>query len=587
MKKIFLHAIFLVAACFWLLSLAGAQAPPGQKPISGQPIKAAAPRHATATAPLNRAARKALLRALRGKIRHVFVIYQENRSFDSYFGTFPGADNLASPQARRHGLRQWDPLGHDWVRPFALRAADTADPHHDREALIAKADRGRMDLFVSEEEFEQLQAGASWRVAHQLGLLTMAHEDCHTIPYLWLYAHRFALYDHIFQGMYGPSTPGNIDLIAAQTGQTQWARHPGEAVKHYAWGSGEPVVNDMPPHFGPYRNGVPKATQLNQSYATLLLTLEGAQARLARRDNHGVRRDIAELARLRQNPVPWGWYQEGFGNGRGNHHPAYLAHHDAPQYFGYIRENQPLWSGVHGLRDFFQVLARRQLPARSVSFIKGGLHNPFGWRPARRTAFIQKHFLGDDDHPGYSDSQISEALAAKTVDAIAHSPYWKHSAIFLFWDDSGGFYDHVPPPRFETCPDHHPCGDGPRIPLILISPYARAGAIPHASGDHASFAKFLDVLFRLPRLASLPDEKPWLPEGPRDGVARLTNLLTGFDAARLEGRKAPLAARLAEIPDYGQIPPAMSCAQIGVEPVRIPGVNNHPPQGFQAVPSRR
>jgi phospholipase C len=525
---------------------------------------------------------------LRAHIRHVFVIYQENRSFDSYFGTFPGADNLATAEARQHGFREYDPIGHIWVTPFRLDAADVASPNHSRVGLIAKSDGGRMDRFVAEEEQIALKKGASRSYSRQMGLVTMAYEDCDTIPFLWLYAHRFALYDHIFEGMYGPSTPGNIDLIAAQTGQTQWARNPGEAVRTNDTGPGEPVATSMDPPFGPYAHGVPRAHQLDQNYATLLLTLLGRKAAAAKLDNGGVRQDITELAKLDHQAVPWAWYQEGFGNGHGNFHPAYIPHHNAPQYFGYIRENQPLWSGVHDLTDFFTVMAEHQLAARSVVFIKGGHHNPFGWRPANSDPRVQALFLGDDDHPANSDSQIAESLVAKVVNTVARSPYWSDSAIFIIWDDPGGFYDHVAPPQFEVCPDGHPCGDGPRIPLILISPYAKGGAIVHEKGDHASFAKFIDAVFGLPALASLPDEKPYMPEGPRDANPRLTNLLGGFDPARLGGSKPPIPASEAEIPDaaVNRFPPPVSCKTIGVTPVSVPGALSTPPAGFNPLPRK-
>ncbi len=85
-----------------------------------------------------------------------------------------------------------------------------------------------------------------------MGLLTMSHYDCDTIPYLWKYARSFTLYDRFFQGMIGPSTPGNIEIIAAQTGQTQWARDPEEAVKPNGKGPGVPVLSSIDPAFGPY-----------------------------------------------------------------------------------------------------------------------------------------------------------------------------------------------------------------------------------------------------------------------------------------------------------------------------------------------
>ncbi len=518
---------------------------------------------------------------LRKHIHHVFVIYQENRSFDSYFGSFPGADNLATAQARAHGFRQWDAIGHEWITPFLLKAADTADADHSREALLAKVDHGRMDKFVAYEEQNLVNVKlTSPEFARQVGILTMAHEDCTTIPFLWMYAHRFALYDHIFQAMYGPSTPGNIDLIAGQTGQTQAARHPNEKFKSI-YGPGEPVVNDENPAFGPY--AFPRqahgAHQLDQTYATLMLSLSGRNARKVKIDIDDIKADIGELAKLNHKAVPWAWYQEGFGDGEGNDHPAYIPHHNSPQYFGYIRKNPSMWSGEHDLVDFFASMKKEDLPPKSVVFVKGGRENPFGWKPANPAA---QDILGDDDHPAYSDSQLSESLVAKVVNAVARSPYWKDSVIIVLWDDSEGFYDHVPPPQFETCPDKQPCGDGPRVPLILISPYAKAGSIVSNPGDHVSFSKFLDVLFDLPPLASLPDEKPYLPEGPRDTNPRLTNLLGGFDAARLSGAKPPIPASQAEIPDkiVNHFPPAMSCKDTGVMPVVIPGASLTPPKGF-------
>lgn len=527
-------------------------------------------------------ARQQLIANLRAHIHHVFVIYQENRSFDSYFGSFPGADNLATAQARAHGFRQWDAIGHEWIVPFLLKAADTSDPGHSRPALLAKSDHGRMDNFVGYQEHYLADVKqASPMFARQVGILTMAHEDCHTIPFLWMYAHRFALYDHIFQAMYGPSTPGNIDLIAGQTGQTQAARHPDEAFKSALSGRGEPVVDDENPAFGPYAypRQAKEQHQYDQTYATLMLTLSGRKATKVKIDTDDIKQDIGELTKLDKKAISWGWYQEGFGNGKGNNHPGYIPHHNAPQYFGYIRKNQSMWSGEHNLLDFFTVMKKKELPARSVVFVKGGRLNPFGWKPANPNA---QGILGDDDHPAYSDSQLSEALVAKVVNAIARSPYWKDSAIIITWDDSGGFYDHVPPPQFEKCPDKNPCGDGPRVPLILISPYAKTGGIISNPGDTASFAKFLDVLYNLPPMASLPDEKPYLPEGPRDTNPRLTNLLGGFDAARLAGKKALIPAAQAEIPAtvVNQFPPPMTCKQTGVTPVVIPGGSLKPPKGF-------
>lgn len=527
-------------------------------------------------------ARRQMIANLRTHIKHVFVVYQENRSFDSYFGSFPGTDNLATAEARAHGFRQYDEIGHTWVTPFLINAPDTRDADHSRDALLAKTDGGRMDKFIAYEEKNRMaKPGSSPEAARQVGILTMAHEDCSTIPFLWMYAHRFTIYDHIFQAMYGPSTPGNIDLIAGQTGQTQAARHPEETAKSPS-GPGEPVLSDPDPRFGPYTfgdngRGVP---QLDQTYATLMLTMKGQDApKDVVNDIDDVKEDIGAIGQLDRVAVPWAWYQEGFGDGTNGNHPAYVSHHNAPQYFGYIRQNPKMWNGEHDLVEFFTDVEKQQLPARSVVFIKGGYKNPFGWKPADPAA---AKILGDDDHPGYADSQLSESLVATVVNAVARSPYWKDSAIIVIWDDSEGFYDHVPPPKFEMCPDKQPCGDGPRVPLLLISPYAKSGGVVSDSGDHVSFAKFLDVLYELPPLASLPDEKPYLPQGPRDMNPRLTDLLGGFDSARLAGRTPPIPASQAEIPDevVNNFPPRMTCKDIGVTPVKIPGTSDALPKGW-------
>jgi phospholipase C len=519
---------------------------------------------------------------LRARIHHVFIIYQENRSFDSYFGTFPGADNLATDKARSHGFSQYDPIGNQWIRPFRLVDPDLADADHSRPMLYAKADDGKMDLYVAAEEGSRLREGATLAQAQHVGILTMAHEDCDTIPFLWKYAKSFVLFDHIFQAMYGPSTPGNIDLVAAQTGQTQWARHPSQAVGDADDGPGVPVVDDLYPAFGPYHKAEPKAKQVDLTFANLFLTLSGVAATGAVIDNGGVKEDIATLASSAKPAVPWGWYQEGFKDDGSGTYPAYVTHHNPAQYFGYVRLNAALWSNVHDLTELLPAIQSGSLPDRGVFFIKGGYRNIFGWQPANANPQIRAAFRGDDDHPGYSDSQLSEAMAATFINAIAHSKYWNDSAIVILWDDSEGYYDHVPPPVFETCPDGRPCGDGPRVPLILISPYAKSGAIVSDPGDHASFAKFVETVFDLPALASLPDEKPYLPKGPRDADAAITDLLGAFDPSRLAGTAPPIPASAAWIPPatVASFPPPINCKTLGITPVTVPGELPAPPPGF-------
>jgi phospholipase C len=214
---------------------------------------------------------------------------------------------------------------------------------------------------------------------------------------------------------------------------------------------------------------------------------------------------------------------------------------------------------------------------------------------------VQKAFIGDDDHPAYSDAQISEAMVARSINKIASSPYWSQSAIVITWDDSEGDYDHVPPPITKWGPDGGIVSNGPRVPLIVISPFARTHAIEHATGNHASVVKFADVLFNLTPLAQLPDEQAARALGkqlysqdhlgPDDAFTPgVDDLLGAFDPARLAGRAAPLPAAYVEIPDQDvmRLPAAsgMSCRGIGVVPtdVRL-GIRNEIPADFNPRPN--
>jgi phospholipase C len=520
---------------------------------------------------------------VRSKIKHVFVIYQENHTFDNYFGSYPGAENLSTALARAHGFRQYDPIGKQWVTPYPITDPDTSGPSQSRDVIEPKMHGGAMDRFVAVQE---RKSGAEYGPAdaQSVGLITMSYYDCDTLPFLWKYAKTFTLFDRYFQAMAGPSTPNNVEVIAAQEGQSQGARFSGDVPKGVK-APGTPIFGDLDPAYPPYESGgKSKKTQIDQQYATLMLTLGGASDAAARKDTQGVRDDLATITRSGKPAIPWAWYQEGY-NGTPTGDPGYEAHHNAPQYFGYLRNNDVFWKNEHPLKLVLQQLRSGTLPASGIFYIKGGSKNSFGWKPRDPDPVVQQNTLGDDDHPGVGDTdhEVGEAFVATFVNAIARSKYWKDSAIIVTWDDAGGYYDHVPPPQFEHCPDGHACGDGPRVPMMILSPYAKSGAVVHDAGDTASIVKFADTIFGTPALASLPDEHPYLPQGPRDASRRITDLLGAFDAQRLSGARAPIPASAAEIPDavVNRIPVTMNCASLGIVPVRIPGAD-HPPAGYRA-----
>lgn len=578
-------------------------------------------------------------RFLRKRIKHVFVLYQENRSFDHYFGTFPGAEGLFShPAARTPGFNQTF-IGIDGrprhLHPFrigpAQYASDTADVDHSHDAIVAKMDivKGKplMDKYAESEERKHFSGKLPNEKAVQLGELTMAYVDGDTIPFLWRWADRFVLCDHIFQTITGPSTPGNLTIIAAQTGVSQWIEHPNLAAKG-PFGAGVPVENDANPFWGsnkdksaqklPYNpEDLKYPPQVNLTFPSLPLTLAGRSlAGIAKDDADpdgdlgDIRADVGFVSQKGRASVPWGWFEEGFDKeptdvqssdplDAQGHHASYVTHHNGPQYFGYLANNAQMSRNLHGLHDLFDALKNKTLPNQGVFYVKGGYLNTMGMRPACPDARAQMEFLGDDDHPGYSDAQISEAMLARTVNAIAGSPYWKDSAIIITWDDSEGDYDHVPPPVRTIGPDGKPVSDGPRVPMILISPYARTHSIFHGVGDQASVVKFVDRVFGLVPLADLPVErqlrkvgsaKGIVDAGPRDDLTPgITDLLGAFDPARLRGAKRPLPASYAEIPDWllAELPQktGYGLKQLGIVPTdRRKGIRNQIPKDFDPRP---
>ncbi|HEV2356260.1 MAG TPA: alkaline phosphatase family protein [bacterium] len=174
-------------------------------------------------------------------------------------------------------------------------------------------------------------------------------------------------------------------------------------------------------------------------------------------------------------------------------------------------------------------------------------------------------------------------------------------AIVITWDDSEGDYDHVPPPVTKWGPDGGVVSNGPRVPLIMLSPFARAHAVEPAAGSQASLVKFADVLFVLTPLAQLPDEAAARVTGrqvfhqdnlgPDDAMTPgIDDLVGAFDPARLAGQAAPLPAGYVEIPDQNvtRLPAAsgMSCRSVGIVPTDIGlGVHNEIPADFNPRPA--
>jgi phospholipase C len=573
-------------------------------------------------AALTKAQKVALLRQ---NVKYVFVLFQENRSFDSYFGTYPGANGLFSqPASQTAGFAQ--PIVNidgtvGTISPFLIPQtvktattpsttvqiypADTDSVDHSHVGIDNSLDVvsgvAQNDRYALNEEglttlggqivsrSTGLPTSSNPSLAQkQKGELVMGHVDCDTIPFLWQYADRFTLFDNFHQTIIGPSTPNAIAMIAGQSGETQWALHPGEGSNNTASSAvktsgGEPVVGDPGPFAGsnfdespikpPYgpNDESPATPAFNQTYASLPLSFMGNNILTTIQSDENpaldlldVQHDIKKIASNNLAPVSWGWFQEGYdheptdGNGPATY-ANYITHHNGPQYFGYVGDNPAVASNLHGLNDFFTAVASNALsPTGGVYYVRGGYGNNDGLTPLDKNPTVQANFTGNDDHPGYSDAQISEALLADEINAIASSPYWSQSVIIITYDETDGLYDHAVPSIRSFDPEGSPLSGGPRIPAIVISPYGNVHAISHEYGEHSSVIKFIDELFSLTPLGDLPDEVKarQLGEtelgqsqlGPADSLAGMDDLLDAFDNDRLSGTVATLP------PEYAMIP---------------------------------
>jgi phospholipase C len=606
-------------------------------PAGGSADMLVAPRGASTGArpqtPAQRAViaqRNALIAAVQKRVKYVFVLFQENRSFDSYFGTFPGADGLYSqPASQTPGFAQKIQNAdgsYSLISPFRIGpkeyAADTDDVDHSHFRLISKVDvkpnGPQMDAFALVEEQKHIPAGQTLPTlqAKQYGELAMAYEDCDTVPLLWNYANRFVLFDHIFQSYLGPSTPGNLAIIGAQAGETQYALHPNEGYRDNGGSApGVPVLNDRDPAFGPYRDGVPSSfVGINLTYATLPITLAGPSIpsvvgsdKTSSVDFADIFDDVDYLAG-QHNAAAWGWFEEGYDKEPGQPSAlaslaSYIPHHNGPQYFGYVANSNER-GNLHGLGDFFAAVSAGTLPRPGVFYVKGGTQNIMGLKPVDPEPTVQTNFMGDDDHPGYADAQISEALVAASINRIVKSKYWNQSAIIVTYDDSEGDYDHVPPPLRSIGPGvgNVPAdflSDGPRVPTIVISPFAKAHFIEHAYGDQGSVVKFVNKVFGLSALSNLPSEQKGrraaefagkFNYGPDDDDTNgITDLLGAFDQSRLNGTRPPLPASYAYVDPYfvQHLPQQtrLGCRAIGVIPVDyVRGIQNNIPADFNPRP---
>ena len=450
-------------------------------------------------------------------IKHLVVIFQENVSFDHYFGTYPFAENgkgepsfygrpfTPSVNGLSHRLLTKNPNAANAgnadaaINPFRLarNQAATADQDHGYTSEQRAFDGGKMDMFpLYTGHGETLPGGDA---AEEGKGQVMGYYDGNTVTAYWNYAQNFAMSDNHYGTGFGPSSPGAVNLIAGQTAGVVDTLN-GTGAETDDGHGGLTMIGDPDP-IGDVCSS-PTASQA---------TMGG--------------RNVGDL--LNEKNVTWGWFQGGFdltltnpdgstgctrrtlskvtnttSNDYSPHHAPFQYYpstanptHARPSSIAAIGKTDAA-NHQYDLHDFYDALDTDNLP--SVSFLKA---------PAYQ-----------DGHAGYSDPIDEQAFVVHVINALQQSGQWKDTAVVIAYDDSDGWYDHQEPPHTNASagttdaldgaglckgrvtlpgldgktPAQGRCGFGPRLPLLVVSPWARENMVDHSVTDQSSITRFIE-----------------------------------------------------------------------------------------------
>ncbi len=416
-------------------------------------------------------------------IKHVVVIFQENVSYDHYFGVYPNAPGFTAkpgtPSSNNY-ITHPDLITHNpnLFPPFLLSSALTCDMNHEYLAEQEAFDGGLADKFV---QFTS-SSGSGCKTD---GSSVMGYYDGRNVTAMWNIAQNFAMSDNSYSTTFGPSTPGAINLVSGQTfGATEDAVGGGADISDT-----DPTYDDC------------------SSTAFPTIAMSG--------------KNIGDL--LNDNGITWGWFQGGFKpstpwDGIAGHKAvcgtqtartqtdnalvtAYSPHHEPFEYYSST-------ANPHHLA-----------PASLAEIGHNGQANhqydlSLFWTAVKNGNLPQVTYLkapkAQDGHPGYSDPLDEQLFIANVTNTLENSPYWSDTAEFILYDDSDGWYDHVVPPIINHSNDplndaticegkkadlggaDDRCGYGMRQPLLVVSPYAKSNFISHRVSDQTSVLKFIE-----------------------------------------------------------------------------------------------
>jgi phospholipase C len=424
------------------------------------------------------------------KIQHLIFIIQENRSFDNFYGVYPGANGLSNAPAccpsslgaaaamsppfhanvSKPVLIVGDELppgqmypdsndnltlgpaaaGSD-VRPFLLPSLSIGDLTHAWRAAYTDWNGGKMNGFIVGEHSSD----------------TMGYYNRTDIPYYWDYADNFVLDDNFFSSLMGPSFPNHLYIASGSAGNGTLANP-----HNFGWIVNGTVI-DNPPQCA---TDVSICVDLSLTWASMAQSLS----------EHG---------------ITWKWY-----TGAANYTQA--SYWDVLPVFSYFQQHpDQIKQNVVSTQSFVDSALAGSLP--SVSWIMPGSKwappvAPFTNRPSVADC-------GTSDHPP-ARPDCGMDYVSYLVNAVMKSSEWSSTAIVVTWDDYGGFYDHVPPPQVGAA------GEGFRVPTLVISPYAKHGFVDHTPYEFSSLLSLVESNFGLPSL------------GQRDSVGIGKNdMMNSFD----------------------------------------------------------
>jgi phospholipase C len=419
------------------------------------------------------------------KIQHVVIIMQENRSFDTYFGTFPGADGIPA------GTCVPDPTNGGCVRPFHDAADLNFGGPHGASNSTADIHGGLMDGFVGQAEkgqhcttddpscspCQESSAGSCIDV--------MGYHDAREIPNYWTYAQDYVLQDHMFEPIASWSHPQHLFMVS------EWSAFCTNPLD--AFSCKNAIQNPNPDHIAGIN--APSDQTPHFAWTDLTYLLYRAGVSWGYYVFNGTEPDCENDSSMTCAPVQQGPQTPGIWN-------------PLPDFTDVHQDNQ--LGNIQSLTNFFTAARSGTLPA--VSWI-----NPNG--------NVSEH------PPGLVSA--GQAYVTGLINAIMQSPDWDSTAIFLSWDDWGGFYDHVVPPAVDQN------GFGMRVPGLVISPYARTGYIDHQTLSQDAYVKFIeDDFLRGQRLDPATDGRPDPRPSVREDNPLVGNLASDFDFT--QAPRAPL-----------------------------------------------